>query len=77
MKSLIGESIKKISSKTICSIIALYTKYNMDKNFLEDCMNELSSRRLNGEIFNFEDEIQNKLKEFAEIKVDYNELFNE
>ncbi|MCZ2224461.1 MAG: hypothetical protein LC122_12630 [Chitinophagales bacterium] len=49
----------------------------MDKIFLEGCMNELSSRRLNGEIFNFEDEIQNKLKEFAEIKVDYNELFNE
>ena len=60
----LNDSLSKISSKTLCVLIAFNRAFNMDLKLMNDCMNELASRRISGEIFNFEDEIDKEFKEF-------------
>lgn len=73
---MLNDSISKISSKTLCVIIALHQTFNMNKEILQKCMEELVSRRISGEVFNYEEAIDEHLKEFKSGELLTNELFD-
>ncbi len=72
----LNNSISKISSKTLCVIIALHQTFNMNKEILQKCMEELVSRRIAGEVFKYEEVIDEHLKEFKSGELLTNELFD-
>ena len=73
---MILNNIDKISSSTLCVLVALNQVFNMNKDLLTTAMNELSLRSAMGEIFNFEDEIEKKCIEFRSTEADQSAIFD-
>lgn len=58
-----NEDIKKASSKNLAGFIVAYRLLGIHKELSILCMEELSNRRNSGDTFNFEEYIENELKD--------------
>lgn len=59
--------INNFTSKKLCQIIVLYRYLRLNKDLSIKSMEELSLRRSNGDLFNFENYIEESLKELPEL----------
>jgi hypothetical protein len=67
----IKKNINKYSIEKLCEMIVCDRYFKL--NYVEvTCMEELAKRRVDGEQFDFESYIDNKLKELPEIESNYN-----
>lgn len=58
----------------LCDIIIAYRYLGMFKDLYKPCMEELSKRRDSGDQFNFEDYIENNIKELPKIEFNISDL---
>lgn len=64
------EACKKMDSKLLATRIAIFRHLDLNKRLAIQCMEELSTRRANGDDFNFEKYIENKIAQFPPTKPD-------
>ena len=55
--------IKNANSKNLAGYVVAYRLLGLHKDLSIKCMEELLNRRVNGDNFNFEDYIENELKD--------------
>lgn len=66
-----------LSSQVLAAWIISYKLIGVNQELAQKCMEELTRRRLTGDTFNFEEYIENKLKELTPEKaVNMNEITN-
>lgn len=61
--------LKSFPSEKLCEIIVAFRYLHILKEEAVQSMNELSLRRLNGEVFNYEEFIDNALKELPKLSL--------
>lgn len=60
-------NLKEYSSEVLCDMIVCSRYLNYHQEIAISCMEELSDRRINGSNFNFEEYIDNALKEMPDL----------
>ncbi len=71
-----NEDIKTTSSKVLAAQIVAYRLINTNKELAIKCMEELSRRRTEGEVFDYESYIEEKTKVELPERIDLNKLSN-
>lgn len=70
------ESIKQVSSEKLCEIIATHRYLNLFRDEAISAMEELATRRSNGDNFNYEVRIDELIATLPQYKIDLKGLMN-
>jgi hypothetical protein len=70
------EDIKSASSRVLAAQVVAYRLINANKELAIKCMEELSRRRIEGEAFDYESYIEEKIKIDLPERVDLGKLSN-
>lgn len=75
MKDL-EENIKSFTNEKLCEIVISSRYLNTLQFSAILCMEELANRRVNGDVFNFEEYIENESKQLPDFKFDFKKVIN-